>query len=316
MAALESGPLTRADARVAVLIPCHDEVRTVAEVVRRFRRALPQASIYVFDNASTDGTGPAARAAGATVIDEPRRGKGHVVQAMFRQVDADVYVMVDGDDTYPAEAVEALIGPVLAGAADMVIGSRLHAASRSRFQLPNRIGNHLFRGLLGWLVGRHLTDVLSGYRAFSRRLVRALPLVTGGFEIEAELTMKALQRRFRVTEVAVDLTDRPAGSHSKIRLLRDGAMILATMLALANRRRPAAGIAMAGFLLLAGGAAGTRWCVGSGSLPLVVSAALAVAGGAIVVAGLALRAMAGRLRRLERGRELPTSDPAEGPSAP
>jgi glycosyltransferase involved in cell wall biosynthesis len=223
---------------VAVLIPCYNEEPTVARVVARFREELPGAHVYVFDNNSTDRTADEARRAGAHVFVERRQGKGYVVQSMFRQVDADFYVMVDGDDTYPPEAVHALLAPVAAGEADMSVGSRLHADSRSQFRRRNRLANQMVRSTLNFIFGVRLTDILSGYRAFSREFVKGLPLFGGGFEIETELTIKAVERGFRLVEVPVNLTHRPEGSHSKIQFLRDGFLILNTTLALFRDYKP------------------------------------------------------------------------------
>jgi glycosyltransferase involved in cell wall biosynthesis len=301
--ALENVPVAARGARVAVLIPCYNEAPTIGTVVRRFRQVLPQADIYVFDNGSTDDTAEAARAAGATVIDEPRRGKGHVVQSMFRKVDADVYVMVDGDDTYPAEVVEALIAPISDGQADMVIGSRLHRSSQSRFRPLNRLGNAMFRALLGLIFRVRLTDLLSGYRSFSRRLVRTVPLFGGGFETETEMTIKALHRGFRIVEVPVDLVARPEGSHSKIRLVHDGVLILTTILALFRDYKPLTFFGGLGLLLILGGAApglwaGTHWS--AEQVPLVLLAAvLALAGVVSVAAGLVLHTVARHFQELD-----------------
>ena len=224
--------------RLAVLIPCYNEELTIADVVHQFQAALPEADIYVFDNNSSDRTVDEAQAAGARVFFERRQGKGYVVQSMFRKVDADIYVMVDGDGTYPAQVVETLIAPIRRGEADMVIGSRLHHAATSKFRALNRWGNKFFLLVLNVVFGVQLTDLLSGYRAFSRRLVRGVPLFSGGFETEAELTIKALQRGFPIVEVPVNLGHRPVGSHSKIRLVQDGFVILSTILTLLRDYKP------------------------------------------------------------------------------
>jgi glycosyltransferase involved in cell wall biosynthesis len=224
--------------RIAVLIPCYNEEPTVGEVVSAFRAELPTARIYVFDNNSTDDTVAKAKAAGATVLSEPRRGKGFVVQSMFRRVEADVYIMVDGDATYPAAEVHRLIAPIINGDADMVVGSRLHAATQSEFRQLNRWANRLVLALLNSSFKVKLTDILSGYRAFNRRFVKGLPLFGGGFEIETELTIKAIARGMRIVEVPTTLTSRPEGSHSKIKFFRDGALILNTILALFRDYKP------------------------------------------------------------------------------
>ena len=231
-------PPPRRRAEVAVLIPCYNEEITIAGVVRDFRAELPAALICVFDNNSTDASAERARAAGADVIHEPRRGKGFVVQSIFRHIDADVYVLVDGDATYPASAVHSLIAPLGAGEADMVVGSRLHAQSRSEFKHLNRWANRLVLFILRVVFGVRLTDVLSGYRAFNRSFVKNLALFGGGFEIETELTIKAVARGYRIVEVPVNLAVRPEGSHSKIHFLRDGMLILTTILTLFRDYKP------------------------------------------------------------------------------
>jgi glycosyltransferase involved in cell wall biosynthesis len=317
MAALENVPVA---ARVAILIPCYNEATTIGTVVRRFRQAVPDAAIYVFDNDSTDGTAQAAGQAGARVIDEPRRGKGHVVQSMFRKVDAEVYVMVDGDDTYPAEVVDTLIAPILAGQADMVIGSRLHRSSRSRFRPLNRLGNGIFRVLLGLIFGVRLTDLLSGYRSFSRRLVRSVPLFGGGFETETEMTIKALHRGFRIVEVPVDLVSRPAGSHSKIRLVHDGVIILTTILALFRDYKPLTFFGGLGLAMLLAGAGSGVWVASHWSperLPLILLlAVLALAGIVTIIAGLVLHTVARHFQELNLHLQTLAEDREDGARAP
>src|SRR2546423_1179978 len=225
-------------AQTAVLIPCYNEEITIGGVVRDFRHELPGALICVFDNNSTDATAESARAAGAKVIHEPRSGKGFVVQSIFRHVDADIYVLVDGDATYPAAAVHSIIEPIAAGNADMVVGSRLHTSSKSEFKHLNRWANRLVRFILRLVFGVRLTDVLSGYRAFNRSFVKNLALFGGGFEIKTELTIKAVARGYRIVEVPVDLAVRPEGSHSKIHFFRDGMLILTTILTLFRDYKP------------------------------------------------------------------------------
>jgi len=232
------GAASRERGGVAILIPCYNEELTVAQVVAQFRAELPHARVYVFDNNSTDRTAEEARRAGALVFTERRQGKGFVVQTMFRQVDAEFYVMVDGDGTYPAEAVRRLLAPVEAGEADMVIGSRLHAESQSEFRQLNRWANRLVRATLNFIFRVQLTDILSGYRAFNREFVKGLPLFGGGFEIETELTIKAVERGYRILELPIDLTHRPEGSHSKIQFGRDGFLIINTTLALFRDYKP------------------------------------------------------------------------------
>lgn len=244
-------------ARIAILIPCYNEGKTIARVVRDFRQQLPQADIYVFDNNSTDDTVEQAKQAGAIVRCEKRQGKGYVLRAMFRQVRADIYVMVDGDGTYPADRVHDLIHPVLAGESDVVVGSRLHADSSSRFKVLNLLGNRMFRMVLNSLFRVHLTDLLSGYRAMNRRVVKSLPFFSRGFESETELTVKSLAHGFQVSEIPVNLAPRPEGSFSKIHVVRDGLLILNMLFALARDYKPltvfgSLGLALVGVGLLPG----------------------------------------------------------------
>lgn len=293
--------------RIAVLIPCYNEETTISEVVHQFRAALPSAAIYVFDNNSRDSSVARARAAGATVFFERRQGKGYVVQSMFREIDADVYVMVDGDSTYPVQAVESLVAPIRRGEADMVIGSRLHRGASSQFRFLNRLGNRFFLLLLNSIFKVHLSDLLSGYRAFSRRLVRGMPLFGGGFETEAELTIKALHRGYRIEEVPVDLVPRPSGSRSKIRLLQDGFVILNTILTLFRDYKPLTFFGAAGlFLVLLGlipAAVVTLEYMKTGAVRQLPTAVLGVvlvlAGGLTLLAGLILHTIARRFQELD-----------------
>jgi glycosyltransferase involved in cell wall biosynthesis len=292
---------------VAVLIPCHNEETTIGDVVRQFRAELPDAAIYVFDNNSSDRTLQEARDSGAISIEEKRQGKGYVVQSMFRKVAADIYVMVDGDGTYPADAVERLMAPVIRGEADMVIGSRLHGASSSQFRFLNRLGNRLFRSLLNSIFGMNLTDLLSGYRVFNRRLVRGLPLFGGGFETEAEMTIKAIERGYSIVEVPVDLKPRPDGSRSKLRLVQDGLLILRTIITLFRDYRPLTFFGGAGIVLIVLGLVpGIRVIVDyfeTGLVPRLPSAVLAVGlvltGVLSIVVGLILHTISRRFRELD-----------------
>jgi glycosyltransferase involved in cell wall biosynthesis len=234
--------------KIAVMIPCLNEELTVAKVVEGFRTELPEAEIYVFDNGSVDSTAEEAAKAGAVVVREMRRGKGFVVQSMFRAIDADVYVMVDGDNTYPSRCVNDLIRPVLEGTADMVVGSRLEAAD-TQFRPLNRLGNCFFLFLVNLFLRTRLTDILSGYRAMNRNFVMSMPLLSGGFEIETELTIKAVQRRFRIIEIPTPLATRPPGSSSKIRIIQDGMRILGTILSLVRDYKPLTTFGGLGLLL-------------------------------------------------------------------
>lgn len=237
--------------RIAILIPCFNEELTIAHVIDSFRAELPDARLYVFDNNSTDRTVDRARENSATVLHERRQGKGFVVQSMFREINADIYVMVDGDGTYPAASVHALLEPVLTNDADMVVGSRLDDTSQSQFGLMNRFGNHIFLFLTRALFGAHINDMLSGYRVFSRNIVKQLPLLSPGFEIETELTIKALERGYRVIELPVNLSTRPEGSYSKIRHLHDGLLIMRMIFSLACDYKPLTVFGTIGLLFVA-----------------------------------------------------------------
>ncbi|GAB2496061.1 glycosyltransferase family 2 protein [Pseudoxanthomonas sangjuensis] len=273
--------------RIAVLIPCHNEALTVAKVVADFRRALPQAEIWVFDNASTDGTGELAAQAGAHVRRVAARGKGNVVRAMFRDVDADVFVMVDGDDTYPADAVGRLVDDVVGGRADMTVGTRLESHGDGSFRRFHGFGNRLVRSCVGWLFGRPVRDVLSGYRAFSRRFVKSMPVMSRGFEIETEMTVFALANGFLFSEHMVEYGVRPDGSQSKLSTFRDGFRVLRTLLFLFKDMRPLlffGAIALACLLAgLAFGAYVINEFTGTGLVTHPSTAVLAVA---LVLAGM------------------------------
>ncbi len=293
--------------RIAVLIPCYNEEITVGQVVRAFRAELPEADIYVFDNNSSDCTAERALEAGARVLYERRQGKGYVVQSMFRQVQADVYVMVDGDGTYPAGAIGRLLAPVLDDEADMVVGSRLHTESRSEFKQLNALGNRLVLWILNSIFRVKLTDILSGYRVFNRKFVKGLPLFGGGFEIETELTIKAVERGFRIVEIPIDLTHRPAGSHSKIKFFRDGVIILNTVLALFRDYKPLTFFGAAGLLLIAlsliPGIVVILEFIHTGLVPRLPSAVLAVGlvlcGLLSITVGLVLHSIARRSQEFE-----------------
>lgn len=293
--------------RVAVLIPCYNEERTIGDVVKQFQAQLPAASIYVFDNNSSDQTAARAEAAGAQVFYERRQGKGYVTQAMFRQVDADVYVIVDGDGTYPADAVHRLLAPILNEEADMVVGSRLHAESKSEFKQLNALGNWLVLRVLNSIFRVKLTDILSGYRAFNRKFVKRLPLFGGGFEIETELTIKAIERGFRIIEIPINLTHRPPGSHSKIKFFRDGVIIINTILALFRDYKPltffgATGLALLALALIPGLIVIVEF-INTGLVPRLPAAVLAVGlvlcGLLSITVGLILHSIARRAQEFE-----------------
>ena len=238
-----------ANPSIAVLIPCHNEAATIAKVIEDFRAQLPQAAIYVFDNCCTDESAAIAASGGATVIRESRKGKGFVVETMFDNVQADYYVMVDGDDTYPAESVRGLLEPVMRGEADMAVGARLSQYDHKSFRPLHVAGNNLIRRLINSMYKANLTDILSGYRAFNRKLVQRVPVVSSGFEVETELTIQALYHRLRIVEVQVPYRSRPAGTHSKLDTFRDGFRVLWKIFSLFRAIKPLTFFGGAGLLL-------------------------------------------------------------------
>lgn len=224
--------------RTAVLIPCYNEAQTVAKVVADFRQVLPEAEIWVFDNASTDDTARLAAAAGARVRRVPAKGKGNVVRAMFREIDADMMLMVDGDGTYPASEASALLEDIALGHADMVVGTRLESHESASFRRFHGFGNRLVRWSIARLFGQPVRDVLSGYRAFSRRFVKSMPVLSRGFEIETEMTVFAMANGFVLSERSVPYGVRPEGSVSKLSTFRDGIRVMRTILFLYKDLRP------------------------------------------------------------------------------
>ena len=313
---LKLGRYGAAKPRIAVIIPCYNEELTIAEVISQFRTELPDADIYVFDNNSVDRTVSEARAAGALIFHEARQGKGYVVRSMFRKVNADIYIMVDGDGTYPAQDVHRLIEPIVNDQADMVIGSRLHSQSDSQFKLANRFGNKVFLYILNYTLGARITDMLSGYRAFNRGFVKGIPLFGGGFETETELTIKALDRGFRIIEIPVNLTARPEGSLSKIRIFRDGFLILNTILALFRDYKPLTFFGAAGLLVillgLIPGAIVVYEFFETGLVPRLPSAVLSVglilSGMLLITVGLILHTIVRRSQELDHQIRVLTDD--------
>lgn len=224
---------------VAVLIPCYNEAATVEAVVASFRAALPDAEIYVYDNNSTDGTAALAAKAGAIVRREPCQGKGNVIRRMFREVDADCYVMVDGDNTYPAENAPLMVDMVMNQQADMVIGDRLSSTYFTENKRPfHNLGNRMVRNLVCRLWNTEVHDIMTGFRAFSRRFVKLFPVMTSQFEIETEMTIHALDKRFVLREIPVVYRDRPEGSKSKLNTFGDGLKVLRTIFTLFKEYRP------------------------------------------------------------------------------
>ena len=237
---------------VAVLIPCYNEEVTIAKVVDDFKAALPGAPIYVYDNNSKDATARIASEHGAIVVAEPRQGKGNVVRQMFRDIEAECYLMVDGDDTYPAEAARELCDPILAGTADMTVGDRL---SNGTYGKENKrafhgFGNDLVRFMIKWIYGYTFDDVMTGYRAFSRNFVKTFPVLSEGFQIETELSIHAVDRRMRIADVPIVYRDRPEGSVSKLSTFSDGFKVITTIGSLFKNYRPLKFFSLVALLLL------------------------------------------------------------------
>lgn len=225
--------------KVAVLVPCYNEELTIYKVVTDFRKALPDADIYVYNNNSKDNTVSEAKRAGAIVVNENKQGKGNVVRSMFQDIDADVYVMVDGDDTYPADEVEKLIKPVIEDKADMVIGDRLSSTYYTENKRAfHNFGNNLVRNLVNFLFKSKINDIMTGYRAFSKKFVKSMPVMSDGFQIETEMTVFSLVNHMNVAEVPITYRDRPEGSVSKLNTYKDGIKVLMTLFNLFKDNRP------------------------------------------------------------------------------
>lgn len=236
---------------IAVIIPCYNEEMTVGRVVSDFRTALPGATVYVYDNNSQDSTIAAARAAGAVVRSETLQGKGNVVRRMFADVEAEVYVMVDGDATYDVASAPQMIGLLVERRLDMVVATRLHSGQAGAFRHGHQFGNRLLTGFVAWLFGNRFNDMLSGYRVFSRRFVKSFPALSQGFETETELAVHALSLHLPVDEFESPYGARPEGSVSKLHTYRDGWRILVTIVKLFKSERPFAFFCLAGSLLAA-----------------------------------------------------------------
>ena len=281
--------------RIAVLVPCLNEEAAIGKVVRDFRAALPTATVYVYDNNSTDKTSEVARAAGAVVRTERRPGKGSVVRRMFQDIDADIYVMVDGDDTYDAAVAPKLVHHALRDRLDMVVGRRIETHADA-YRGGHRLGNAVLTGLVRKIFAAHIQDMLSGYRVFSRRFVKSFPSLSREFEIETELTVHAMQMRMAVAEVDTAYKERPPGSFSKLRTFRDGWRILVTILNLLRNERPLLFFSMIATMIfmLAGGLAVPIIIeyARSGLVPrfptAILCSALAVVGVVAIATGLIL----------------------------
>ena len=268
---------------VAVLIPCYNEAVTIGKVVDDFRRVLPEATVYVYDNNSSDGTGEIAREHGAVVRCERRQGKGNVVRQMMRDIDADYYLMVDGVDTYPAEAAPELLAPLVADEADMVVGDRLSNGTygEENDRAFHGFGNDLVRVLIKWIYGFEFSDVMTGYRAYNAVFAKTMPVLSPGFEIETELSIHAVDKRWRIAEVPIDYRDRPEGSESKLDTFSDGCKVLLMILSLFKDYRPLALFSWVSLLFcvlgLVAGVPVIAEFLATGLVPKLPSALLAVA---------------------------------------
>lgn len=225
--------------KIAVLIPCYNESKTIKKVVEDFKRELPTATIYVYDNNSTDNTAKIAEAAGAVVRKETRQGKGNVIRTMFREIEAECYIMTDGDDTYPAEDAKKMCELVLNGQADMVVGDRLSSTYYTENKRPfHNFGNALVQKSINGLFKTNIKDIMTGYRAFSHRFVKAFPVLSKGFEIETEMTIHAVERNMLIKNVVIEYRDRPEGSESKLNTYSDGIKVLRTIFRLYKNNKP------------------------------------------------------------------------------
>lgn len=225
--------------KIAVLVPCYNESKTIKRVIEDYKKALPEADIYVYDNNSTDGTDEIAKNAGAIVRYETRQGKGNVIRTMFREIDADCYLMVDGDDTYPAENAKEMCDYVINNNVDMVIGDRLSSTYYEEKKRPfHNFGNKLVQKLINKIFKSKITDIMTGYRAFSYNFVKTFPVLTKGFEIETEMTIHAIDKNFSLKEIPVQYRDRPEGSESKLNTFKDGTRVIKTIATLFKEYKP------------------------------------------------------------------------------
>ena len=225
--------------KIAVLIPCYNEAKTIKKVVEDFKRELPEATIYVYDNNSKDGTDKIAKEAGAIVRYEKKQGKGNVIRSMFREIDAECYIITDGDDTYPAEDAKKMCQSILENGADMVIGDRLSSTYFKENKRPfHNIGNVVVKGLINLIYKSDIRDVMTGYRAFSYRFVKTFPVLSKGFEIETEMTIHALDKNLNIENHIIEYRDRPEGSSSKLNTYTDGARVIKTIITLYKNYRP------------------------------------------------------------------------------
>ncbi|HNC24788.1 MAG TPA: glycosyltransferase [Opitutaceae bacterium] len=293
---------------IAVAIPCYQEEHTIARVVADFRQQLPEAAVYVFDNNCTDRTAEFARAAGATVIREKKQGKGHVVTTIFELIDADIIVMVDGDGTYDAGVVRQLVAPIIAGDADMMVAARLSQYADNSFRRFHVAGNQLVCGIINRIFGSAITDIFSGYRAFSRDCALTIPITSRGFDVETELTVQTLYRGLVIREIEARYGERPSGSFSKLNTVPDGLRVLLRLFLLLRAYKP---LTLFGslfiVLLLVAAVAGLRPAVEFAHDRHIESVASAVAASSALLLGfmslslgLMLSSVNQRLLELER----------------
>ena len=237
--------------KIAVLIPCYNEAQTIEKVVKDALQALPEATIYVYDNNSTDGTAEIAEKAGAVIRHEYMQGKGNVIRRMFREIDAQCYLMIDGDDTYPLDCAKDLVDKVLYHQADMVVGDRLSSTYFTENKRPfHNFGNSLVRGSINWLFHSDIKDIMTGYRAFSYQFVKTFPVLSKGFEIETEMTIHAVFNNMQIENVIVDYRDRPAGSESKLNTYSDGMKVIGTIIRLFRNYKPMGFFGLIALLLM------------------------------------------------------------------
>lgn len=292
--------------KTAVLIPCYNEEQTIAKVVRDAKNALPEAVVYVYDNNSTDRTAQLAEAAGAVVRHEYRQGKGNVIRRMFREIDAECYLMIDGDDTYPLDCARQLVDKVMEHGADMVVGDRLSSTYFTENKRPfHNFGNSLMRTGINRLFGSDIKDIMTGYRAFSYEFVKTFPVFSKGFEIETEMSIHAVNYNMQMENVVVDYRDRPAGSKSKLNTYSDGMRVIRKMLQLYKNYRPLKFFgALCAVLILAAALLMLpvlREYLGTGLVPrfptLIVCGFMVLAGILSLFSGMILEVMAAKDRR-------------------
>ncbi|MCK0095711.1 glycosyltransferase family 2 protein [Yoonia sp. F2084L] len=295
------------ETKIVVLIPCYNEETPIAQVVSDFKQALPDADIYVYDNNSTDDTVAVAKAAGAIVRSEPQQGKGNVVRRMFSDIEADVYVMVDGDNTYEAKAAPQLVAKLVDENLDMVSGCRVTEIQEA-YRPGHRFGNWMLTGLVSAIFGKRTTDMLTGYRVFSRRFVKSFPALSRGFEIETELTVHALELRMPIADVETAYLDRLPGSDSKLNTIRDGFRILRMIILLVKEERPLQVFGLLGGLLflisLVLGYPVVAEYVETGLVPrfptAILASAIAVIAVLVILAGLILDTVTLGRREMKR----------------